>query len=505
MQTEKEQRHGDGGDLEELLSQCDALLRSTRSQLQNASYLVSRVGLTIESPIISTTAASSSSSQQPNQSSAAAEATTAFDVETTIGYSNTDHIIQQTDDPDSDFVNELKRRMIRRHRSMQPESRSDSKWDKNKIAGSRRRRIVRDDQADEHAPKKPLQTGHSVFVAQMTAKWRHDHQDKPHNQAILMKEIAKRWNSADVDREYYNTFAKEATEEYEEQRVQYRATGKYEPSTRFRKLDGGNVWVRKADDPSELIELEREISSYETVYFPPRPPSLDEEYAAREKRSLFRRKLKMKGLLSETDPNMLKDGRTLEEAFVEAEQEGRTDTAADTKKKPVHWRNKPRKKRLKIEETTTVVPTDRNNSRDDADNEDGGGTSNNGEGHGGGDDDGDEPVEENKPRVLSRKPRDYVTSKLVYCGPPTEPLWKGFVWPPGWEVRVSERRAKVVSIRKGNHEQQWKMKTERYFYTPIHRYRLRSPGQVEKFLEALKESNGDEAEARDIAGISRRT
>eukprot|EP00529_Nitzschia_sp_RCC80_P040663 CAMPEP_0113468142 /NCGR_PEP_ID=MMETSP0014_2-20120614/15196_1 /TAXON_ID=2857 /ORGANISM="Nitzschia sp." /LENGTH=90 /DNA_ID=CAMNT_0000360509 /DNA_START=71 /DNA_END=340 /DNA_ORIENTATION=- /assembly_acc=CAM_ASM_000159 len=79
-------QHGDdeSEDLEGLLSECDALLRRTQSQLQSASYLVSRVGLTIESPIIATTThnmntnktGSGQQQQQQNQASAASVTST---------------------------------------------------------------------------------------------------------------------------------------------------------------------------------------------------------------------------------------------------------------------------------------------------------------------------------------------------------------------------------------------------------------------------------------------
>ena len=97
--------------------------------------------------------------------------------------------------------------------------------------------------------------------------------------------------------------AADARKEFNQQVIEYRATGSYQPSKHFMRLKNSSVWIRK-DRPSPL---EQEISSYETIQFPKRPPELDEEYKEREIRSRLKRKLKLKGLLNE-DGKTWKDG-----------------------------------------------------------------------------------------------------------------------------------------------------------------------------------------------------
>lgn len=97
--------------------------------------------------------------------------------------------------------------------------------------------------------------------------------------------------------------------------IEYRATGSFTPNQEFVKLPEVNVWVRKE---SKQNDLEKEISGYETLTFPKRPPSMEEEYRIREQRSLFRRKLRLKGL--ENPDGTLKNGLDFEELF-EQEQE----------------------------------------------------------------------------------------------------------------------------------------------------------------------------------------
>jgi hypothetical protein len=94
--------------------------------------------------------------------------------------------------------------------------------------------------------------------------------------------------------------------------IEYRATGSFTPNQEFVKLPDVNVWVRK---PSKRNGLEQEICVYETLMFPKRPPSMDEAYSQREQRSLFRRKLRLKGL--ENKDGTLKDGLDFEELFRE--------------------------------------------------------------------------------------------------------------------------------------------------------------------------------------------
>eukprot|EP00980_Cylindrotheca_fusiformis_P022959 scaffold9951_cov146-Cylindrotheca_fusiformis.AAC.3 len=101
---------------------------------------------------------------------------------TTGGHSNTDHVVVRTGSQRTDRIAELKRNLLRRQRAMQPEHRGEDRWDKPRIPGERRRRIVREKDLPE-APPEPPHTGFVVFVGQMTVKIRHDRPDQPHDQA----------------------------------------------------------------------------------------------------------------------------------------------------------------------------------------------------------------------------------------------------------------------------------------------------------------------------------
>lgn len=114
------------------------------------------------------------------------------------------------------------------------------------------------------------------------------------------------------DREYYNQFATDATEAYQRQMVEYRATGGFTPCEEFVKLPEVNVWVRRKEKQNGL---EKEIGSYANLVFPKRPARLDEAYEEREVRSKFKRKLKLKGLINED--GTLKDGLDFEEMLDE--------------------------------------------------------------------------------------------------------------------------------------------------------------------------------------------
>ena len=115
-----------------------------------------------------------------------------------------------------------------------------------------------------------------------------------------------------------NAKATDSKKEFDQQVIEYRATGSYQPSEHFVRLENSSVWIRK-DRPSHL---EKEISSYETIQFPKRPPQLDKEYRERELRSVLKRKLKLKGLLKE-DGKTWKDGVDFEAEF-EKERTKRT-------------------------------------------------------------------------------------------------------------------------------------------------------------------------------------
>lgn len=112
------------------------------------------------------------------------------------------------------------------------------------------------------------------------------------------------------EREYYNVFSQEAYLEYQKQHMEYRATGHYTPSQVFQRIEGAGLWLRTSWQ--EKNGLEREISGYEKLTFPPRPPEYDEEYNRRQQASIRRRKLKLKGLLD-------KDGNEIVETDTQAQ------------------------------------------------------------------------------------------------------------------------------------------------------------------------------------------
>jgi hypothetical protein len=122
------------------------------------------------------------------------------------------------------------------------------------------------------------------------------------------------------DRIYYTHFAQDARREYEKQVIEYRATGKYTPSSEFVKLPDVNVWVRRRRQNG----LEREISDYESCQFPKRPASMDKAYEKREVRSKLKRKLKLKGLWSD-DGTYLKNGLDFETLLEEERQSKATN------------------------------------------------------------------------------------------------------------------------------------------------------------------------------------
>jgi len=266
---------------ESLFTRCEDAIRSVASELEEATELAKTAGLSVKSDLTHYT---------ENSAAAAAAATTA-------GHSNTDHIVVWTGDRVTDRIAELKRNMLTRIRAQQPESKGEDRWDKPRIPGERRRRIVREKDAPG-APPEPPPTGYVAYVAQITCKIRHDRPKERHDQARVMQEISKMWRNqlTDSERKFYSDFADEAREEYQKQHLQYRATGKYSPSETCEKLQDVGPWVHKR--PEFRNALEREISTYDTVVFPLRPPELDEAYKRREEESKRKRKLKVKGLLN---------------------------------------------------------------------------------------------------------------------------------------------------------------------------------------------------------------
>jgi hypothetical protein len=262
-----------------LIKKSDTVLKNAGKDIEEARELVAPAGLSVDSSILDPTYGSS-------------DAAVAV-LRTTGGFSNTDHVVKITGDARRDRIDELKRSYQRRVRSSQPEERGDHRWDKPKVPGERRRRIVRHKDAPE-APPEPPPTGYVLFVSQMTTKIRHDRPNEQHQQTMVIKEISNIWKHGmtDDDREYYNEFAREAREEYVKLHQEFRATGRYEPSHRFQKLQGVGSWVRSRWE--EKNGLERELSTYETVLFPLRPPQLDEAYEKRRLEGLVNRKRRQK-------------------------------------------------------------------------------------------------------------------------------------------------------------------------------------------------------------------
>ena len=173
-----------------------------------------------------------------------------------------------------DSIAEYKRKLKRRMKAMQPEQKGTDRWDQPRISGSRRRRIVREMDLP-CAPTEPPPSGYVIFIAQMTTKIRHDRPKVHHNQIKVVREISRIWKfgMSDQDREYYNKFARETREEYERQHREYRATGSFKPSKVFERFHGDRPWVRIAFH--EKNALEREITGYDTVKFPPRPVEME--------------------------------------------------------------------------------------------------------------------------------------------------------------------------------------------------------------------------------------
>lgn len=292
-----------------ILIDSDVTLQEALTELQRARELASKAGLSIESYIVKPVEPTVSDAN-PTTNLANATAAGGF----TGGHSNTDHVVVTTGDDQIDRIAELKRNLLRRHRAMQPEQRGDERWDKPKIPGERRRRIVREQDKKDYPPEPPI-TGWDVFIRQMTAKIRHDRPDERHDQSKVLQELGKIWRIgvSDEERDYFTKFAEDAKKEFDQQVVEYRATGSYQPSKHFVRLENSSIWTRK-DRPSPL---ESEISTYKTIHFPKRPPELDKEYKEREMRSILKRKLKLKGLLNQ-DGKTWKDGVDFEKELEKA-------------------------------------------------------------------------------------------------------------------------------------------------------------------------------------------
>jgi hypothetical protein len=167
-----------------ILSESAFVLTGTVKELQRAREVASVAGLKVDSYIIEKPKIVAALEGDAGSSSSAVAATTTTVVQnTTGGFSNTDHIIRKTKDAAADRIVELKRNLLRRHRSMQPENRRDERWDKPKVKGERRRKLVDRDKDQDDSPPEPPHTGWSIFVSQMTTKLRHDEPNVHHDQA----------------------------------------------------------------------------------------------------------------------------------------------------------------------------------------------------------------------------------------------------------------------------------------------------------------------------------
>ena len=147
-----------------ILIDSDVTLQESLSEVQRARELASRAGLSVESCIVKPK--ESVASDGFNQTTDLAN-TSKF----TGGHSNTDHVVLKTGDYRVDRIAELKRNLLRRHRNMQPEERGEDRWDKPKIPGERRRRIVRVQDRDICYPQEPPITGWYVRLSMFLFVW----------------------------------------------------------------------------------------------------------------------------------------------------------------------------------------------------------------------------------------------------------------------------------------------------------------------------------------------
>lgn len=262
-----------------LLAEAEAEIQSTN--LDEARELAKKIGWSVESDLPRLV-------QQHRDGTGASVLTG--------GHSNTDHIVVLTGDYTTDRIAELRRNLLTRCRSEQPEFRGEDRWDRpRRVAGERRRRIVREKDLPT-APPEPPPSGYVVYLGQMTTKIRHNRRNERHNQSKVVQEVSRAWrvDLTDAEREYYNIFCEDVRKEYKMQHLEFRATGHYTPSETFVRQDGAGLWVRKKWHQKNA--LEREIDGFDTVIFPMRPPEFDAEYKRREEESMQRRKVKLRAM-----------------------------------------------------------------------------------------------------------------------------------------------------------------------------------------------------------------
>jgi hypothetical protein len=189
-------------------------------------------------------------------------------LETTQGYSNTDHVVMCTGDGTFDRVAEYKRSLRRRARAMRPEDKGEQRWDQPRVKGSRRRRIKRNKDLASAPPEPPF-SSYVLFLSQMTTKLRHDRGPQTkHNQMDAVAEISRSWkyDLTEMERDHYTRSVREMRKEYVHQLQEFRATGHYTPSIRFGKLLGHGPFVRLLW--AEKNALEKELSTYQEIVRP---------------------------------------------------------------------------------------------------------------------------------------------------------------------------------------------------------------------------------------------
>lgn len=168
-------------------------IQDAMAQLEEVRALAAKAGLSVECSTLPRNTVGSALADGSANNAAADTSSTSTTItptdpthailpSTTGGHSNTDHTIVRTGDERTDRVAELRRNLWRRHRLMQPERRQEGRWDKPRLPGERRRRIMRERDLPEAPPDPPL-SGYIAFLGQMTVKLRHDRPDAPHDQS----------------------------------------------------------------------------------------------------------------------------------------------------------------------------------------------------------------------------------------------------------------------------------------------------------------------------------
>ncbi len=168
-----------------LVIDSDIAIQDALAQLQNVQELAAKAGLSVECntlPRITVTGILSDHTSNPIDSLGMPNDLQSHVAQlTTGGHFNTDHTIVRTGDERIDRVAELRRNLWRRHRLTQPEERQEGRWDRPRLPGERRRRVVRERDLPDAPPEPPL-SGYIAFLGQMTVKLRHDRPDMPHDQ-----------------------------------------------------------------------------------------------------------------------------------------------------------------------------------------------------------------------------------------------------------------------------------------------------------------------------------